>query len=84
MVWRESLLTEGHPDHAEWNKAPGSELSKFRLIDQLLYGRNHLSESVMKSIQDTGRAVIVSRPGMDEDNSYESEEDSQVDGGAHN
>jgi len=51
---RVELLTEGHPDHAEWNLAPGSDLSKFRLN----LTNTILSKRARKSIQDTGRAIM--------------------------
>lgn len=45
------LLTEGHADHAEWNAAPGSTLSKFNIS---LRGAL-LSARAFKSLRETGR-----------------------------
>jgi len=47
------LLTYGHPCHAEWNKAPGSELSQFRIRLRDV----GLSAGAMKSLRNTRRVT---------------------------
>jgi len=62
---RVELLTEGHPDHAEWNKAPGSELSKFHLS----LTNSIVSKGARRYMQDTGR---VTNPSVfDRDDEYD-------------
>jgi len=57
------LLTEGHADHSEWNKAPGSELSKFRLSLK----NSNMSAGGIKSLQETGRVSNPNAFRMDRD-----------------
>ena len=47
------LLTKGHPDHAEWNLAPGATPSKFSLC----LTNADLSKKAKKSLRDTGRVT---------------------------
>jgi len=48
------LLTQGDADHAKWNMAPGSELSKLKL--SLTNG--NISATALKSFEDYGRVTV--------------------------
>ena len=50
---RVQMLTEGHPDHAEWNLPPGAELSKF----QLSLTAANMSARFKESLCATGRVI---------------------------
>jgi len=61
------LLTQGHADHAEWNKVPGTELTKFKLsLENAI-----VSTRALKSLKDSGR---VSNPNSLSE-AHEEEED---------
>jgi len=47
-------LELGHSDHLEWNKAPGSELSKFKLSLR----NAKVSATGLKSFEDFGRDTV--------------------------
>jgi len=70
---RVELLTQGHADHAEWNKDPGAKLSKFRLSR----ANASLSARALNSLRDTGR---ITNPSALEESDSDDEGGNPMDG----